>query len=252
MKNAILSTLNYATNIIISPDIDGFISADFLSRKFGSTVVGTYDSYILCLADGINPEDCLFVDCDMNRDNLVSIGNHMRLKNDNMSSRSFNPNIHYDVKRYSSKFPYATCYLISASIELDLSEADLQRMAYADSTLINMIKYSDNMQSWSSRLRHSDIEGIINQTIDISDMSNKYKKQSFVSKNYGKERYIEEINNALKSEGIKHIPITTGIRYKNDKVGRNTVVEYNNDIISYAQIYSDEFSVTYDREVEWK
>lgn len=252
MKNAILQTLQKSQQIIISPDIDGFISADLLSRKFGSTVVGTYDSYILCLADGINVEDCLFVDCDMNRQNLVSIGNHMRLQNDNMSDRSFNPNRFYEVEIYSRKFPYATCYLISSAIEIDLSISDLQRMAYADSTLLNMIKYSDNMQSWSKKLRHSDIEGIVNQTIDISAMSGKYQKQSFTSKNYGKARYLETINNALKSEGIKHIPVTTGIRYMNDRVGKNTVVEYNKDIISYAQIYTDEFSVTYDREVEWK
>ena len=37
-----------------------------------------------------------------------------------------------------------------------------------------------------------------------------------------------------------------------DKVGINTVIRYNRDIISYAEIFTGEYSVTYDQEMEWK
>jgi len=42
------------------------------------------------------------------------------------------------------------------------------------------------------------------------------------------------------------------MKYMSDKVGLNTLLRYNKDIISYAEIFSREYSVTYDQEIEWK
>jgi len=128
MKTDILTTLEHSRNLIISPDMDGFMSAKLIERFNGSKIVGSYDKNILCLADGINPEDCLFVDCDMNREEFVSLGNHMRLIRDGMSSKSFNPNVHFGVTTYSDKFPYATAFLISFATEVQTSEQDLIRI----------------------------------------------------------------------------------------------------------------------------
>jgi hypothetical protein len=36
-----------------------------------------------------------------------------------------------------------------------------------------------------------------------------------------------------------------------DKIGINTLMRYNKDIISYAEIFSGEYSVTYNEEVLW-
>lgn len=252
IKNAILETLQKSQKIIISPDVDGFMSAELLSRKYGSIIVGTYDKNVLCLSDDVTPEECLFVDCDMNTKEFVSVGNHMRLKNDNMADTSFNPNRHWDTKMYTSKFPFATCFLISAAIEVDLDLYDLKRMAHADSTLTNMENYSNNMRIWSTRLRDCDVTPIIEQTLDISDIRQKYPTQGFVSKRFGKDRYITTMNEALEKEGMTFKPITNGIKYMADKVGLNTLTRYMNDIISYAEIYSGEYSVTYNQEIEWR
>jgi hypothetical protein len=244
--------LQRSQKIIISPDIDGFMSAELLQRKFGSVIVGTYDKNILCLADDVTPEECLFVDCDMNTKEFVSVGNHMRIENDNMADASFNPNRFWNTKIYTSKFPFATCFLISSAIEIDLDLYDLKRMAHADSTLTNMDNYSTNMLKWSSRLRDSDVKPIIEQTLDISDIRAKYPNQSFVSKRFGQDRYLTTLNAALESEGMKYLPITTGKRYMADKVGINTLLRYMDDIISYAEIYSGEYSVTYNQEIEFR
>jgi hypothetical protein len=252
MQNAILETLQKSQKIIISPDIDGFMSAELLNRKFGSQIVGTYDKNILCLADDVKPEECLFVDCDMNTKEFVSVGNHMRIEKDNMADTSFNPNRFWNTKMYTSKFPFATCFLISAAIEIDLDLYDLKRMAHADSTLINMQNYSNNMRKWSTRLRESDVTPIIEQTLDISDIREKYPTQSFASKRFGKERYLDTLNKALESEGMKYLPLTNGIKYMADKVGLNTLTRYMDDIISYAEIYSGEYSVTYNQEIEFR
>ena len=239
MKTAILKTLEHSKNLIISPDMDGFMTAKLLERFNGSKIVGSYDKNLLCLADGISPEECLFVDCDMNREGFVSLGNHMRLIEDAMSSKSFNPNVHFGVTTYSDKFPYATAFLISFATEVQTSDSDLIRMAFADSTLRNMEKYSNNMRNWSTRMDHPAVRYIIDNS-DIARDNDKqarfeYVDQSFTSKRYGKERYLNTLNTALEAQEMSFEPLVQGIRYMADKVGRNTLVRYQKDIISYAE-----------------
>lgn len=256
MKTAILETLEHSKNLIISPDMDGFMTAKLLERFNGSKIVGSYDKNILCLADGINAEDCLFVDCDMNRQEYVSLGNHMRLLDDNMSVESFNPNVHFGVTTYSDKFPFATAFLISFATEVQTSDIDLIRMAFADSTLRNMEKYSDNMRNWSMRMDHPAVKYIMDNS-DIAKRNDAqarfdYVDQSFTSKRYGKQRYLDTLNNALAGQEMSFEPLVQGMKYMCDKVGVNTVIRYNRDIVSYAEIFGGEYSVTYDQEVEWK
>lgn len=256
MKNEIIKTIEHSKQLIISPDADGLISAELLNRYNGSKIVGTYDKNILCLADDIDIAECLFVDCDMNHPNYVSIGNHMRLLNDGMSHRSFNPNVHFGITTYRDKFPFATAFLISFATEVQTSLSDHIRMAYADSTLKNMESYASNMRNWSSRMMHSPVHYIIENSQESIDADNLFRKshpaQSLTSKRFGKARYIETLNDALQASTVPSEPLLHGIKFMADKVGLNTVQRYNKDIISYAEIFTDEYSVTYDQEVEWK
>ncbi len=247
MKTDILATLEHSQNLIISPDMDGFMSAKLLERFNGSQIVGSYDKNLLCLADGVDPEECLFLDCDMNRENFVSLGNHMRLLEDGMSSKSFNPNVHFGVTTYSDKFPFAT--------EVQTTTTDLIRMAVADSTLRNMEKYSNNMRNWSDRMDHPAVRYIMDNS-DIAKQRDAearfdYVDQSFTSKRYGKQRYLDTLNTALEAQGMKFKPLTMGSKYLCDKVGLNTLKRYNSDIISYAEIFTGEYSATYDEEILW-
>jgi len=254
MKTDILKTLEYSQNLIISPDMDGFMSAELINRYNGSTVVGTYDKNILCLADDVDPQQCLFVDCDMN--GFVSIGNHMRLLEDGMSDKSFNPNKSFAISTYTDKFPYATAFLIAFATEVQTSLSDRIRMAFSDSTLLNMQKYGDNMRNWSNRMMCDPVSYVIWNTDEIQEEDRKireiYPNQSFTSKRYGKERYIQTINDALASEKIPHKQIVNGKKYLTDKVGVNTVKRYMSDIMSYAEVFTGEYSVTYKEEIEWK
>jgi hypothetical protein len=115
-----------------------------------------------------------------------------------------------------------------------------------------MENYSSNMRTWSKRLKESDVTPIIEQTLDISDIRVKYPTQSFASKRFGKERYLDTLNKALESEGTDYLPLTKGTKYMADKVGLNTLIRYMDDIISYAEIYSGEYSVTYNQEIEFR
>lgn len=235
--------------------MDGFMSAQLLNRYNGSKIVGTYDKNILCLADNISPRDCLFVDCDINHPDYVSIGNHMRLLQDNMSNKSFNPNVHFSITRYFDKFPFATAFLIAFATEIDTSTNDIERMAYADSTLRNMESYSNNMRIWSNRMKCPSVDYIIENTDIAKDIDNKiravYTTQSFTSKKYGKKRYIETLNQEFKKEGMAYEEITHGYKYLSDKVGLTTMKKYMCDIFSYAEIFSGEYSVTYYDTMDW-
>lgn len=255
MKTEILKTLEYSKDIIISPDMDGFISAKLLERFNGSRVVGTYDKNILCLAKDINPENTLFVDCDMNSLKYTSIGNHMRLINDNMSLNSFNPNRSFKVSKYHEKFPFATCFLIAYAGDLEIEENEKAKMIFADSTLKNMESYSPNMIEWSKRMSHPVVNYVIENSQEARALEAQtrfdYMQQSFTSKRYGKSRYIDTLNTAFQVEGLLFEELIEGKKYLSDKVGLNTLIRYNKDIISYAEIFSGEYSVTYNEEISW-
>jgi len=266
LKDSILNTLSYSPYSIISPDPDGLISAKLLNRFNGSIVVGTYDKNILTIADGIDPKEVLYVDCDMNKEEFVSIGNHMRLPSDNISTKSFNPNVHFNIKAYDKKFCFATCFLITFATELKTSDFEKNFMAYSDSTYKNLEKYGSNMEKWASRIPHDAVERIFSpipsdhdKRLQIEKKCQKLreqfamvyggkptKKQSFVNNRFGKSKYISAINDLLVSENIQHRPIIDGVRYTMDIVGKPTVMKYNQDIISYARTSSSKYSITYE------
>lgn len=257
MKESIVHTLEYSKNLIISPDIDGLLSAKFINKQYGSQIVGTYDKNILCISDDIDPSKCLFVDCDMNRPEYVSIGNHMRLVDDNISPTSFNPNNFYKTDKYTDKFPYATCFLIASALDLEVTDSEFYYMGYADSTFLNMRNYGKNMKNWADKIGHRLFNRII--TPDVQDLlgferirKKHNEQQAYVSKRYGKERYLETLNNVFKDLKVPYKELKNGKKYLCDKVGINTVMRYNKDIISYAEVYMGEYSITYDQEMEWK
>jgi N-methylhydantoinase B/oxoprolinase/acetone carboxylase alpha subunit len=104
-------------------------------------------------------------------------------------------------------------------------------------------------------MSHPSVDYIIQNSPESIEADNLFRKtqtsQALVSKRFGKARYIETLNNAFKASLVPFEPISDGIKYLSDKVGINTVTRYNKDIISYAEVYMGEYSVTYDQEVVW-
>jgi len=128
-------------------------------------------------------------------------------------------------------------------------------MAYADSTLRNMESYSDNMRTWSDRMKCASVNYVI-QTTDYAksvddELRTVYPNQSFTSKRYGKERYIQTLNEAFVQEKVSHETLTHGYKYSSDKVGLTTMKKYMCDIFSYAEVYSGEYSITYYDMMDW-
>jgi hypothetical protein len=105
-------------------------------------------------------------------------------------------------------------------------------------------------------MSHPSIDYIIENSPESIEADNLFRKtqtsQALVSKRFGKTRYIETLNNAFEASRVPFEPIFDGIKYMSDKVGINTVIRYSKDIISYAEVYMGEYSVTYNEEIDWK
>jgi hypothetical protein len=113
------------------------------------------------------------------------------------------------------------------------------------------------MENWANRIDDKFFHRIINPHVtDVVGFERIRKKhneqQAYVSKRYGKNKYLETLNNVFTQYKIPFQKLTIGKKYLCDKVGLNTVIRYNKDIISYAEIFMGEYSVTYDEETEWK
>jgi len=76
-------------------------------------------------------------------------------------------------------------------------------------------------------------------------------KQGFVSRRLGKDKYMAQMNEVLKSECNSARELTRGHKYQTGLIDKTTLIRYNKDIMSYAEVYGGEYSVTYKDEVEW-
>ena len=184
----------------------------------------------------------------MNTKEFVSIGNHMRLRDDNIADLSFNPNSFQKVLKYSSKFPYATCFLVAVGIDVLTNENDHIRMGYADSTYLNNLNYADNMRYWSNVLPHASVSAILSN--DLYEKIEKYKadmdgKQALVSRRLGLAKYMEKMNEVFETLPFTTRVLTKSYKYEKGLIDSNTAKRYMNDIISYAEVFGGEYSVTY-------
>lgn len=64
---------------IISPDTDGFLCGLFMAELLDWEIVGYYDGKAMVLRKGLSAGDCVFLDMDVFRKEIKSIGHHMVL-----------------------------------------------------------------------------------------------------------------------------------------------------------------------------
>ena len=64
-------------NCILSPDSDGLLCGLLMSHYLGWKIRGFYDGKILTIKEGVNPQDCVFLDMEIFRPNIRSVGQHI-------------------------------------------------------------------------------------------------------------------------------------------------------------------------------
>lgn len=151
---------------IISPDLDGVACGLLQAHTWGWRVVGTYDGTHLCLferPDQVAWESAVFIDMEILRKEVRSIGNHL-LALDAQDSQTLaqefphcaNPNIWRGInllESFQRKYPFGTLpLLVAAAVDRDpnfeINDAWLGLMLHTDSSFTNAATYQENALEW--------------------------------------------------------------------------------------------------------
>lgn len=149
-------------NCIISPDSDGLLCALFMSHYLGWSIKGFYDGKVMLLDKGTNAQDCVFLDMEIFRENIRSIGHHMVLYNKNDKpnnwpnfSNCIQPNIFRDYDQchdFRLKYPLATIHLlvgiVGSKIKLSIPESAICPLFFTDGTFNVLFSYPENVLNW--------------------------------------------------------------------------------------------------------
>lgn len=152
---------------IISPDADGLVCGLFMSHHFRWAVRGFYDGKVLVCDERVTPSACVFLDMELFREGVRSVGQHMLLFNkrqvpDNWNNldQCFSINNHrgYDASReFSLKYPFGTIHFLLAALQestpATLPETAVAPLLFIDGTYHNLFRYTENSLDWLRYLR---------------------------------------------------------------------------------------------------
>lgn len=116
------SWITESHDIILSPDSDWMLCWLLLTNFTNCRVVWYYDWKIMLIKDGIDYNNCVFVDMDVNRSNIKSIWHHCVMYNKKLIPETFEywtnclqPNLmrNFDwANNFQQKYPFGTIHLL--------------------------------------------------------------------------------------------------------------------------------------------
>ena len=201
-------------NCILSPDSDGLLCGLFMSAYLNWKVKGFYDGKVMILEKGVSIKDCVFLDMEIFRKEIKSVGHHMVLFNKNKKYKNWNnfqnaiqPNIfrNYDgYKDFRLKYPLATIHmllgLVGSKMKIDIPISAICPLLYTDGVFKNLFNYPENCLDW---LRYLNAD----------------KKESSLHTAFFNEHYsVNSLMNALKDFFEKIQNITQENKRGNDKI----------------------------------
>jgi len=169
---------------ILSPDSDGLLCGLFMSNVLNWNVVGFYDGKVLVLKKGERTTDCIYLDMEIFRSSVKSLGHHMVLYNKrnkpiswiNFSNCIQPNNIRgYDAKTtFNLKYPLGAIHLILGIVghnkdkEIEIKKTAICPLLYTDGTFKNLFNYPENCLSWLNFLCAEEKDNPLN-TIFFND-----------------------------------------------------------------------------------
>ena len=169
-------------NCVISPDADGMLCGLFMSHFFNWKIVGYYDNgKNLILQKGLKAEDCIFLDTEIRRPNIKSIGHHISLFRTQNSEEilkgyinCLNPNNLRGrtlKEKFGGKYPMATIHLLISIIgsvkKIEFSDQSFFVVLQADGTINRFLdRYSENLRDWLIYLGADDSGHVLNKMLD--------------------------------------------------------------------------------------
>ncbi|MFH1308662.1 MAG: hypothetical protein ABIH51_01465 [Patescibacteria group bacterium] len=154
-------------NCILSPDSDGLLCGLFMSNFLNWKIRGFYDGKIMLLDKNISAKDCIFLDMEVFRKDIKSVGHHMVQFNKNKKPSNWNnykdciqPNNFRDYDGYRDfrlKYPLATIHLLIGIIgfktKINIPESAICPLFFVDGTFNVLFKYPENVLNWLNYLR---------------------------------------------------------------------------------------------------
>ena len=153
---------------ILSPDSDGFLCGLLFSHVLGWKIRGFYDGKVLIVQRDVDPKECVFLDLDIFRNAIKSIGHHMVLFNKNHLPPNWN---NYDEciqlnnllgfdfnSDFRRKYPLGTihfliCLLDDQHMLNSLSSNSVWPLLFADGVWNNLFGYTENCLDWLSYMK---------------------------------------------------------------------------------------------------
>lgn len=176
---------------ILSPDSDGILCGLLMSHLFDWSIVGFYDGKVLLLRRGISAKDCIFLDMDIFRSEIKSIGHHMVSYRFDKPHPNFKHYVNciqpnnirkYDFSNsFNLKYPLATIHLLLGILgvgfaeKIEIRKDALCLLLYTDGTFKNLFNYPENCLSWLEFLRADEAKSLLhpifyNDHYTISDL----------------------------------------------------------------------------------
>lgn len=167
---------------ILSPDSDGLLCGLFMSNVLNWSIVGFYDGKVLMLKKDEKVKDSVFLDMEIFRNYVRSLGHHMVLYNKkNNPANLFNfdnciqPNNirDYDAKtKFSQKYPLGAIHLVLGIIghkkKIEIKKSAICPLLYTDGTFKNLFNYPENCLNWLNFLCAEDKNSPLN-TVFFND-----------------------------------------------------------------------------------
>jgi hypothetical protein len=186
LEGVLSHTENSRHEIVISPDVDGLLSAAVLAFHRPVHIIGAYTTTHLLLGKGITKQqaaNALWLDHDVSEPGVRCVGQHLVLLNetDSLPRRepvSFNPNIWFPQSwdksfkgssgKKRDKYPFGTAHFLASALDLSTrftSPAQIALFAHADGTWRTVVDYFANAEIWQSLMFPNDplIRALMNE-----------------------------------------------------------------------------------------
>ncbi|MBX7140127.1 MAG: hypothetical protein K1X63_03525 [Chitinophagales bacterium] len=160
---------------VLSPDSDGLLCGLLMSHYLNWEIVGYYDGKVMVLDKNCTPKDVVFLDMEICRKEIKSIGHHMLIFNKKYFplvkekfSNCIQPNLmrNYDAKVFRLKYPLATIHLLIGILDntlkkIELSEKAICPLFFTDGTFNVLFSYPENVLDWLKYLRANETDSAL-------------------------------------------------------------------------------------------
>ncbi len=155
---------------ILSPDSDGLLCGLLMSHARSWRIRGFYDGKVLVCDSRIKPSQCVFLDMEIFRSGVRSMGQHMLMYNRNRIPDAWdnfdqclsanNLRQHDGCHDFQLKYPFGTIHLLLLLVnhfrKIEIPRTAVAPLLFTDGTYHNLFRYTENSLNWLHYLRYDE------------------------------------------------------------------------------------------------